>query len=173
MGIVTGESIKHKKCLINNVQIYRVNQKVLWCRGVILWHCSQNSQAEYVRFLVGPLERHDKGSRTRLGLLYFCDPSAWRWKTKVHRHLHLQKKDWHVWPTVTSRLATPSLWTKFVRTATSLDLPKSSWKKGIDDLSRAVHSWITQLDGQTVFGTADGTFDQNAWPMADKILLFP
>ena len=25
-----------------------------------------------------PLERHDKESRTRLGLLYFCDPSAWR-----------------------------------------------------------------------------------------------
>ena len=25
-----------------------------------------------------PLERHDKGSRTGLGLLYFCDPSAWR-----------------------------------------------------------------------------------------------
>ena len=25
-----------------------------------------------------PLERHDKGSRTRLGLLFFCDPSAWR-----------------------------------------------------------------------------------------------
>ena len=25
-----------------------------------------------------PFERHDKGSRTRLGLLYFCDPSAWR-----------------------------------------------------------------------------------------------
>ena len=24
------------------------------------------------------LERNDKGSRTRLGLLYFCDPSAWR-----------------------------------------------------------------------------------------------
>ena len=24
------------------------------------------------------LERHDKGLRTRLGLLYFCDPSAWR-----------------------------------------------------------------------------------------------
>ena len=23
-----------------------------------------------------PLERYDKGSRTRLGLLYFCDPSA-------------------------------------------------------------------------------------------------
>ena len=27
---------------------------------------------------VPPLERHDKGSRTRLGLLYFSDPSAWR-----------------------------------------------------------------------------------------------
>ena len=25
-----------------------------------------------------PLERHDEGSRTRLSLLYFCDPSAWR-----------------------------------------------------------------------------------------------
>ena len=25
-----------------------------------------------------PLERHDKGSQTRLGLLYLCDPSAWR-----------------------------------------------------------------------------------------------
>ena len=24
-----------------------------------------------------PLERHDKGLRTQLGLLYFCDPSAW------------------------------------------------------------------------------------------------
>ena len=24
------------------------------------------------------LERHGKGSRTQLGLLYFCDPSAWR-----------------------------------------------------------------------------------------------
>ena len=23
-----------------------------------------------------PLERHDKGSRTRLALSYFCDPSA-------------------------------------------------------------------------------------------------
>ena len=25
-----------------------------------------------------PLERHDKGSRTRLVLRCFCDPSAWR-----------------------------------------------------------------------------------------------
>ena len=25
-----------------------------------------------------PLERHDKRLRTRLGLLFFCDPSAWR-----------------------------------------------------------------------------------------------
>ena len=40
-----------------------------------------------------------------------------------------------------------------------MDLPKSSWKKGTDDLSQAVHSWRTQLDGWMVFGTADGTFD--------------
>ena len=25
-----------------------------------------------------PFECHDMGSRTRLGLLYFCDRSAWR-----------------------------------------------------------------------------------------------
>ena len=25
-----------------------------------------------------PLERHDKGSRTRFALSYFCDPSTWR-----------------------------------------------------------------------------------------------
>ena len=25
-----------------------------------------------------PFERHNRGSQTRLGLLYFCDPSAWR-----------------------------------------------------------------------------------------------
>ena len=25
-----------------------------------------------------PLERYDKGSRTRLAFSYFCDPSAWR-----------------------------------------------------------------------------------------------
>ena len=42
-----------------------------------------------------------------------------------------------------------------------LDLPKSSWRKERDDLSRSVNSWITQLDGRTVFGTADGTFDHN------------
>ena len=28
--------------------------KVSWRRGVILWHCSQNSQAEWVRITVGP-----------------------------------------------------------------------------------------------------------------------
>ena len=45
--------------------------------------------------------------------------------------------------------------------APHLDLPKSSWKKGRDNLSLTAHSWITQLGGQTVFGTADGTFDHN------------
>ena len=54
-----------------------------------------------------------------------------------------------------------------------LDLPKSFWKKGRDDLSRTAHNWITQLDSRTVFGTADGTFDHTVWPIADRILLFP
>ncbi len=39
-----------------------------------------------------PLERHDKGSRTRLGLLYYCNPSAWRWKTLLHLHIVLNLK---------------------------------------------------------------------------------
>ena len=43
----------------------------------------------------------------------------------------------------------------------TLDLPKSSCKKERDDLSRTANSWITQLDGRMVFGTADGTFDHN------------
>ena len=33
------------------------------------------------------LERHDKGSQTRLGLLYFCDRSAWRKKPQIYLHL--------------------------------------------------------------------------------------
>ena len=42
-----------------------------------------------------------------------------------------------------------------------LDLPKPFWKKGIEDLLRVAHSWITQLDGWTDFGMADSTFDHN------------
>ena len=42
-----------------------------------------------------------------------------------------------------------------------VDLPKSFWRKERDDLSRTGNSWITQLDGRTVLGTADGTFDHN------------
>ena len=42
-----------------------------------------------------------------------------------------------------------------------IDLPKSYCKKEKDDLSLTAHSWIIQLDGRTVFGTAGGTFDHN------------
>ena len=48
-----------------------------WCNPLTL----QPEQSAGVGSSPGrapPLERHDKGSRTRLGLLYFCDPSAWR-----------------------------------------------------------------------------------------------
>ena len=39
-----------------------------------------------------PLERDDKGSRTRLGLLYFCDPSALR--QKLHLHIYELYSHW-------------------------------------------------------------------------------
>ena len=46
-----------------------------WCNPLTLQQerpCRQSS----IPCIVPPLERHDKESRTRLGLLYFCDPSA-------------------------------------------------------------------------------------------------
>ena len=49
----------------------------LWCNPLTL----QPEQSGGVGSNSGrapPLERHDKGSWTRLSLLYFCDPSAWR-----------------------------------------------------------------------------------------------
>ena len=48
-----------------------------WCNPLTL----QPEQSGGVGLSPGrapPLERHDKGSQTRLGLLYLCDPSAWR-----------------------------------------------------------------------------------------------
>ena len=48
-----------------------------WCNPLTL----QTEQSGGVGSNSGrapPLERHDKESRTRLGLLYFCDPSTWR-----------------------------------------------------------------------------------------------
>ena len=47
-----------------------------WCNPLTL----QPEQSGGVVSIPGrspPLESHDKGSRTRLGLLHFCDPSAW------------------------------------------------------------------------------------------------
>ena len=38
-----------------------------------------------------PLERHDKGSRTRICLLSFCESSAWRQKPLLHLHVTLNK----------------------------------------------------------------------------------
>ena len=48
-----------------------------WCNPLTL----QPEQSGGVGSIPGrtpPHERHDKGSRTRFGLLYFCDPSARR-----------------------------------------------------------------------------------------------
>ena len=51
-----------------------------WCNPLNLKPEQSGCQSGRVGLIpdrTPPLERHDKGSRTRLGLLYFCDPSAW------------------------------------------------------------------------------------------------
>ena len=67
--------------LINFLQTY------LGCtfEGVVAQWCNppalKSEQSGGVGSIPGrtpSLERHDKGPLTRLGLLYFCDPSAWR-----------------------------------------------------------------------------------------------
>ena len=65
-----------------------------WCNPLIL----QPEQSGGVGSSPGrapPLERHDKGSQIRLGLLYFCDPSAWclHFKTLIdnRRKITIQK----------------------------------------------------------------------------------
>ena len=50
---------------------------VPWCNPLTL-QPEQSGGVGSIPCRAPPLECHDKGSRTRLGLLYFCDPSAWR-----------------------------------------------------------------------------------------------
>ena len=50
---------------------------VQWCNPLTL-KPEQSGGVGSIRDRASPLERHDKGSRTRLALSYFCDPSAWR-----------------------------------------------------------------------------------------------
>ena len=46
-----------------------------WCNPLTL-QPEQSGGVDLRRGRAPPLERHDKGSRTRLGLSYFCDASA-------------------------------------------------------------------------------------------------
>ena len=48
-----------------------------WCNPLTL-KLEQSGGVGSIPGKTPPLERHDKGSRTRLALSYFCDPSAWR-----------------------------------------------------------------------------------------------
>ena len=48
-----------------------------WCNPLTL-KPEQSGGVGSRRDRASPLERHDKGSRTRLALSYFSDPSAWR-----------------------------------------------------------------------------------------------
>ena len=48
-----------------------------WCNPLTL-KPEQSGGVGSIPGSTPPLEHHDKGSRTRFGLLYFCDSSAWR-----------------------------------------------------------------------------------------------
>ena len=48
-----------------------------WCNP-LTFKPEQSGGVGSRRGRASPLERHDKGSWTRLALSYFCDPSAWR-----------------------------------------------------------------------------------------------
>ena len=48
-----------------------------WCNPLTL-KPEQSGGVGSIPGRTPPLELHDKGSRTRLALNYFCDPSAWR-----------------------------------------------------------------------------------------------
>ena len=68
-----GENISR---LLNNVRIEGVVAP--WCNPLTLQPEHSSGEVSSSPSRAPPLERHDKGSRTRLGLLYFCDPSDWR-----------------------------------------------------------------------------------------------
>ena len=48
-----------------------------WCTPLNLQPKQSGGQGS-IPGRVPPFKGHDKRSRTRLGLLYFCDPNAWR-----------------------------------------------------------------------------------------------
>ena len=48
-----------------------------WCNPVTL-QLEQSGGVGSIPSKTPPFERHEKGSRTRLGLFCFYDPSAWR-----------------------------------------------------------------------------------------------
>ena len=71
-GLVTG---KNFQVIFKLFCLLRVVAQ--WCKHLTL----QPEQSGGVGSKPGrtpPLERHDKGSRTRLALSYFCGASAWR-----------------------------------------------------------------------------------------------
>ena len=49
---------------------------VQWCNPLTLQPEHSDGMGSR-RGRASPLERHDKGSRTRLAPSYFCDPNAW------------------------------------------------------------------------------------------------
>ena len=67
-----------KDGILTKLHYYQSDDVVAqWCNPLTL----KSEQSGGVGSIPGgtpPLECHGKGLRTRLGLLYFCEPSAWR-----------------------------------------------------------------------------------------------
>ena len=63
-----------------------------WCNPLTL-QPEQSGGVGSRRGRASPLEHHDEGSRTRLALSYFCDPSAWCQKPQLHLHLHQSREE--------------------------------------------------------------------------------
>ena len=62
---------------INSYYQFYEGDVALWCNPLTL-QAEQSGGEGSDPDRAPPLERHDKGSRTRLDALFFCDPSAWR-----------------------------------------------------------------------------------------------
>ena len=68
----------HKKLSFRNFLFQKIEGIVVpWCNPPTL-QPEQSGGVDSNPGRVPPLERHDKGSWTRLDLLYFWNPSAWR-----------------------------------------------------------------------------------------------
>ena len=75
----SNETIRGKSALRTQSNLNSINERVVapWYDALTL-PPERPGRMGSIPGRAPPFECHDKGSRTRLGLLYFFDPSAWR-----------------------------------------------------------------------------------------------